>query len=444
MNRSQHILIIDDEEQICISLKALLEENGFRVSTALSAKEGFAVLQKYAVDLIICDIVMADMSGITFLEKIEDGIPVVMITAYGSIETTRKAFKLGACDYLVKPFDFNELLVVIRQNLRNHNFFTAPSREELLFHSDSPTYTEMIHLSDKFGNTDMPILLTGESGVGKEVLANHIHRNSKRRDKPLISINCAAIPDTLLESELFGYEKGAFSGADGTKTGKFEEADSGTIFLDEIGDMLPSLQAKMLRVLQNFEFCRLGGHKVISVDVRVIAASNKDIRELVEHGTFRADLFHRLNGVYIEVPPLRDRREDISKFVYYFIDDFNCKYSKMIGRIESSALSALEDYSWPGNIRELKNCIERAFVVCEGDTITEEHLPDGILYYNKEPTDEVPKRLADYRANYMREIIIDALGKTKGNRSEAAKLLNISRKTLYLRMKELKIEYEFK
>jgi two-component system, NtrC family, response regulator AtoC len=444
MKFSQHLLIIDDEKHICNSLKELFVKNGFKVTTAFSAKEGFSVLQKFPIDLIICDIVMADMSGITFLEKIGDKIPVVMITAYGSIETTRKAFKLGACDYLVKPFDFHELLVVVKQNLQSSSNPNEIPVQEVQFQSDSAAYNNMISLADKFCGTDMPVLLTGESGVGKEVLANYFHNNSPRSEQPLISINCAAIPDTLLESELFGYEKGAFSGADGKKTGKFEEADGGTIFLDEIGDMLPSLQAKMLRVLQNFEFSRLGGHQIISVDVRIIAASNKDIAKLVEKGTFRADLFHRLNGVHIEVPPLRKRKEDIRTFTDFFINYFNDKYSKAIKSVDSAVLNSLQSYSWPGNIRELKNCIERAVVVCEGSTITQEHLPNSIVYSSTDPDESVPKKLTDYRNSYMREIIIDALRQTGGNRSEAAKLLDISRKTLYLRMKELQIEYEFK
>lgn len=444
MKSSQHLLIIDDEKHICNSLKELFIKNGFKVTTALSAKEGFSALQKFSIDLIICDIVMADMSGITFLEKIGDKIPVVMITAYGSIETTRKAFKLGACDYLVKPFDFHELLVVVKQNLRSSSNPNEILVQEVQFQSDSAAYNNMISLTEKFCGTDMPVLLTGESGVGKEVLANYIHNNSPRSEQPLISINCAAIPDTLLESELFGYEKGAFSGADGKKTGKFEEADGGTIFLDEIGDMLPSLQAKMLRVLQNFKFSRLGGHQIISVDVRIIAASNKDIGKLVEKGTFRADLFHRLNGVHIEVPPLRKRKEDIRTLTNFFINYFNDKYSKAIKSVDSAVLNSLQNYSWPGNIRELKNCIERAVVVCESSIITQEHLPNGIVYSSTDPDESVPKKLADYRNSYMREIIIDALRQTGGNRSEAAKLLDISRKTLYLRMKELQIEYEFK
>lgn len=439
-----HLLIIDDEVHICNSLKELFEEQGFRVSTALSARKGFSILQKFSIDLIICDIVMDDMSGISFLEKINDKIPVIMITAYGSIDTTRKAFKLGACDYLVKPIDFNELLVVVRQNLENRPSNSTPEHDRLLFQSESSAFNTMRDFIDRFSNTDMPILLTGESGVGKEVLANYIHQNSIRKSEPFISINCAAIPDTLLESELFGYEKGAFSGAEVTKTGKFEEADGGTIFLDEIGDMPTSLQAKMLRALQNFEFSHLGGHKVISVDVRVIAASNKDIKKLVDEKAFRTDLYHRLNGVHVEVPALRERTEDIAQFAAFFISYFNKKYRKNIEDVDWEALKSLKTYSWPGNIRELKNCIERAVVVCDGKEINREHLPNSIIYDSKEKLTLIPEKLSEYRSKYMRDIIIEALKKTKGNRSEAAKLLNISRKTLYLRMKELQIEHEFR
>ena len=435
---------------MCTSLKKLLSDKGFTVSTAESAKDGFQVLQRRRADLVLCDIAMPDMSGLLFLSKVSPDVPVIMMTAFASIETTRRAFKLGARDYLVKPFDFEELLVVVNQTLELGQPGAAPPTANLpLLESHNEDFTTMLGLARKFSQTDMPVLLTGESGTGKEVIARFIYQNSARRTLPMISINCATIPESLLESELFGHEKGAFTGAVAAKVGRFEEADGGTLFLDEIGDMPPAVQAKMLRALEEFAFTRLGGTENIQVDLRVIAATNQPIDDLIEGGKFRLDLFHRLNGLSLCIPPLRERPEDLDELARHFIGQFCDKYGKPAKTLHPDTVDVLEAYRWPGNVRELKNCLERAVVVCDLPTLLPEHLPDSVR--SAEPAEEARREPgaspaadgADYRTQYMRKIILDALDQTMGNRNEAALLLKISRKTLYNRMKELGIRHDF-
>ena len=448
--RVAHILVVDDEAEMCTSLKKLLSDRGFSVWTAESAKEGFQALQQHNPDLVLCDIAMPDMSGLLFLSKVSPSVPVIMMTAFASIETTRRAFKLGARDYLVKPFDFEELLVVLNQALEvGPQGAAPPSTNVPLMESHNEDFTAMLELARKFSQTDMPVLLTGESGTGKEVIARFIYQNSARRHLPMVSINCATIPESLLESELFGHEKGAFTGAVSTKVGRFEEADGGTIFLDEIGDMPPAVQAKMLRALEEFAFTRLGGTENIRVDLRVIAATNQPIDELIEGGKFRLDLFHRLNGLSLCIPALRNRPEDLGELARHFIRQFCDKYGKPVKEFHPDTVEILALYSWPGNVRELKNCLERAVVVCDGPALLPEHLPDSVRSAEHEES-ERPEQGAppaadgsEYRTNYMRKIILEALDRTKGNRNEAALLLKISRKTLYNRMKELGIRHDF-
>lgn len=440
------MLVIDDEQRMCDSIKHLLCSHGFNVYTANQAKTGMQVLQKRNIDLVLCDIVMPDMSGLVLLDKINKNVPVIMMTAYASIETTRKAFKLGAKDYLVKPFELEELLVVIDQNLKQKDLHEGNAGNVLCFRSNNSSFKNMLELAEKFSKTEMPILITGESGTGKEVIAKYIHEKSNRRNYPLISINCAAIPETLLESELFGYEKGAFTGAQNKKTGKVKEAEKGTLFLDEIADMPFYLQAKILRFLQDFTFYPLGSDKPCQVDTRIIAASNKNLSSLINTDGFREDLYHRLNGLHLKIPALRERGEDFSIFIDFFFDQFNRKYKRDIKSIDKKTIEKLTSYNWPGNIRELRNCIERAVVVCEEELLLPEHLPDTVR--NTETaavnTLTVEKNAVDYKDEYMRKIILDTLARANGNRSEAAQLLNISRRTLYNRMRELNIKYVFK
>ncbi|MGA2479617.1 MAG: sigma-54 dependent transcriptional regulator [Spirochaetia bacterium] len=429
MSSKKHILVVDDEEGMRISLKNLLELEGYEVSTADSAKKALSVMQDEAVHLVISDIVMPDMSGLSFLSNLNDNLPVIMITAYASIETARKAFKLGARDYLVKPFEFSELSIVIKQYLHSE------IEGEALLSSQNLKVQKLLRLADKTSSTDIPILILGESGTGKEVLANHIYEHGPRAGLPFIKVNCAAIPDTLLESELFGYEKGAFTGAQTLKIGLLEKANHGTVFLDEIGDMPLPLQAKLLRVLQNFSFTRLGGTKDVTVDCRIIAASNHDLHRQVAEKSFREDLYYRVNNVELQIPPLRERMEDLHALIDFFLKKFNEKYGKAITQIDERAHLVLSSYAWPGNVRELKNCIERAVVVCDEQVIQSTDLPDSIL--NSEEKVDIREPSLSYRAEYMREIIFAALKKTNGNKSEAAKELRITRRTLYNWIQEL-------
>ena len=456
---------------MCASLRKLLGDKGFTVSTALSAKEGFEILQRQSADMILCDIAMPDMSGLMFLSKVSPQVPVIMMTAYASIETTRRAFKLGARDYLVKPFDFDELLVVVNQNLDSLQQPGAAFAGPHLLESLNEDFRAMVALAGKFSQTDMPVLLTGESGTGKEVIARYIYSHSARHARPMISINCASIPESLLESELFGHEKGAFTGAISTKVGRFEEADGGTLFLDEIGDMPAAVQAKMLRALEEFSFTRLGGKESIHVDLRVIAATNQPIDVLISGGRFRLDLFHRLNGLSLWIPPLRERPEDLLALARHFVKQFCEKYGKPEKTIDPGTLEILGRHGWPGNVRELKNCVERAVVVCDLPTLLPDHLPDSLRSEERASVERASSERAsaegasgervsadgaladpvpvgqgvgvDYRTNYMRKIILEALERTGGNRNEAALLLKISRKTLYNRMKDLGIRHDF-
>ena len=433
------ILVVDDEEGMRISLKNLLELNGYEALIAGSAREALGIMQDDAVDLIICDVVMPDMSGLAFLTRIDGKLPTIMMTAFASIETARKAFKLGARDYLVKPFDFKELLIVIRQYLKAPPEIVSPEGvEDILTRSHSSDFQKLMRLAQKISATDIPVLILGESGTGKELLANHIHAHSARSHQPFIKINCAAIPDTLLESELFGYEKGAFTGASDSKVGLLEKANKGTFFFDEIGDMPLPLQAKLLRVLQHFSFSRLGSTREITIDLRIIAASNQNLHQLVEKNLFRKDLYYRINSAELKVPALRDRIEDIPELIHFFLHLFNKKYNKNIIKLDDEALWVVNSYTWPGNVRELRNCLERATVVCEQDVIGLSDLPDSIASSDSGHVVQVEPNLS-YRREYMTNAIKAALRKTNGNKSEAAKILKVTRRTLYNWLNDLNI-----
>lgn len=444
------ILIIDDEEKMCLSLKELLEKADFTVDVAFSVKEAFQLVEENEYNLLICDIRMPGMGGMSLLEKVGKKTPVIMMTAYASVETARHAFKLGARDYVTKPFKFDELLVMIRQFIAEKQPKGIFSSSEMLLQSQDESFIKICELARKFSSTDIPILITGESGCGKEVIADYIYSLNKRKNVPYVKINCAAIPDTLLEGELFGYEKGAFTGAIERKIGKIEEADGGILFLDEIGDMPLVLQSKMLRILQDFTFTRLGSTREHSVHTRIITASNQDIDMLVKEGRFRLDLYYRLRGLYLKLPPLRERLCDIEVLSYFFLNKFNAKYNKQIQRIDGNVFDVFREYPWPGNIRELKYAIERAVIVCDGAVLLLEHLPDSIYAPPRELKEtgenskqSFSKNVEQYRDEYMRKCILEALQKTNGNKVETAKLLHISRKTLYNKIKELHIKYEF-
>ncbi len=447
VSTNPRILVVDDEEKMCSSLKELFEKESCKVDIAFSAKEAFLRLQEKTYNLIICDIRMPDMGGIALLSKIGTETPVIMITAYASIETARKAFKLGARDYLTKPFRFDELLVMSRQFMRRTLSRESDGLSDVLLRTRHDGFREVCELAERFSTTDLPILITGESGVGKEVIADHIHELS-RKNGAFVKLNCAAIPETLLEGELFGYEKGAFTGAVSSKAGKIEEANGGTLFLDEIGDMPLVLQAKMLRFLQDFRVFRLGSNRSISIMTRILAASNQNLAELVQANRFRLDLYHRLSGAHLRIPPLRERIIDIEDLARFFLDRFNAKYNKSVASIDEGVLEIFRAYAWPGNIRELKYAIERAVVICDEPSLAVKHLPDSITgsHASSVARDESTRinELERYKDDYTRRLILDALRRTNGSKVEAARLLKVSRQTLYNKIKALGITYDFK
>lgn len=449
-----HILVVDDEEQMCVSLQTLLRNEGFYADIAFNARKAFALLAEHSYQLIISDIRMPEMGGLSFLAKVGTKIPMIMITAHATLDTARRAFKLGASDYLAKPFKFEELLVIVHQFVKQGNTQTGPPEGFSGFiESQNPDYQRVLELAKKFSTTDLPILITGESGTGKEVIADYIYQCNKDRIKPesFVKINCAAIPSELLEAELFGYEKGAFTGATSTRIGKIEEANGGILLLDEIGDMPLVLQAKLLRVLQDFKVYHIGSNTAITIQTRILASSNQDLKALVSEGKFRLDLYYRLKGVHLKLPALRDRKEDIASLTDYFLDEYRQKYQKKLLGVTDEVRQIFLTYSWPGNIRELKYCIERAVVVCDSTKLSKADLPDNIsietndLFAVEQPQENFKSTtLGDYRNEYMKKIIIQALEKTNGNKQEAAKLLDISRQTLYNRMKELDIQNEYR
>lgn len=447
------ILVVDDEEQMCLTLKSLLENERFIVDIAFSARQAFSLIVNHSYQLIISDIRMPEMGGLTFLAKVGTKIPVIMITAHASLDTARKAFKLGASDYLAKPFKFDELLVIINQFIKTESQIHGETPSNYFIESRNPEYQKVLELAEKFSKTDLPILITGESGTGKEVVADYIFQFNKDVIKPerYVKINCAAIPMDLLEGELFGYEKGAFTGATISRTGKIEEANGGILLLDEIGDMPLMLQAKILRVVQDLKVYHIGSNKAISVNTRIMAASNQDLKVLVAEGKFRLDLYHRLKGVHLKLPALRDRPEDIENLAMFFLQQYAGKYQKQIAGFSNEVINIFKTYSWPGNIRELKYCIERSVVVCENPLLTKSDLPDNLTIDSVpdqkpaiEPMEMQANMLDVYRKEYMRKVIVQSLESTNGNKQEAARLLNISRQTLYNRMKELDIQNEYK
>ncbi len=372
------ILIVEDEPKMLRLLELNLADAGYATRTASTAENGLKILASDRIDLVLSDVKLPGMNGLEFLQAVKRAnaaIPVVMMTAYGTVESAVEAMKDGASDFVLKPFSIEEIKLIVRKELdvRRLHEENRQLREALgqryqfdNIVANSPGMQEVLAAVEQVAPTNATVLLGGESGVGKDMVARAIHQHSRRVNGPFIKINCTAIPENLLESELFGYEKGAFTGATTTKPGKFELADKGTIFLDEIGDMAGSLQVKLLRVLQEREFERLGGTRTIKVDVRVVAATNQDLRAALEQGTFREDLYYRLNVVPISIPPLRGHKEDIPYLVDHFIGRFAKSSGKAIGGITPEALKLLVDFHWPGNVRELENIIERAVVMTSG------------------------------------------------------------------------------
>ena len=454
-----HILVADDEDSVRNLISRVLTKMGYLVTTAGTGEEVLAIIKDHAFDLLIMDIRMPKLDGMEAFKVLRldyPRLPIIMMTAFSTMETTLETMRLGAFDYLTKPFDIAQLKTIVEKvfsSRREHDSLTAgpqPSQntEVKAFIGSSPLMLEVFKTIGRVSASDSSVLIQGESGTGKELVARTIHQYSNRKHMPFVSINCGAIPEGILESEFFGHEKGAFTGAYTRKPGKFEYAGGGTIFLDEIGEMSPALQVKLLRVLQEREFERIGGNEKITVDIRIIAATNKDLRQSIADKTFRADLFYRLNVVSIRIPPLRERKEDIPLLAAYFRDKYCVKLNKDPLKISGQAMQALQDYDWPGNVRELENNIEHAVVMGTGQVILVEDLPVvRILAENtsKPVLTESPGKQATLRdmvKSLEKDAIALTLQKTGGNKLQTAKILNISRRALQYKIEEYGLESE--
>ena len=464
------ILVVDDDQDFCFNLSTILQENGFAVVTAASGREALLKIQAARPDLVLLDLRLPDIEGMKVLQKIKESHPdldIIIITAYIDVKDAIRAMKLGAYDYITKPFDNEELLLTINktlevQHLRGEisslkkELGEKPRVEKVM--GDSSQIKKVLIKVDLVAPTDFTVIIQGESGTGKEVIANLLHQKSLRKDNAFIAIDCSAIPETLIEAELFGHEKGAFTGADKKKEGKFELANEGTLFLDEIANLSEGVQAKLLRVIQERKLQHLGGNKDIKINVRLIAASRINLFKAAKQGKFRDDLYYRLNEFRIEIPRLCEREGDIDVFAKYFLEKTNRELNKNIRGISSEAMRLLFNHKWPGNVRELKNTIRRAALVAETEYIT----PSDILLehtdcgqkagFNTAPMHEdlvnsvmdgtisLKGMVKDVAAEIEKEVIRKALTKTGGNKSRAAKLLKIERVTLYAKIKEFQIE----
>lgn len=449
-----NILIVDDEPNLRKVLATLLANEG-KVFLASNGKEAIKFLEENNIDLVITDQKMPEIDGIQLLRFVVEKypyIPVIIITAFGSVDRAVEAIKMGAYDYITKPFDQHELKTVVKKALqsREWNSFDAFADESnTVIIGKSHSIKQIYNIIDRIADTPSSVLVTGESGTGKGLIARSLHEKSSRCNKPFIKINCAAIPKELIESELFGYEKGAFTGAVTSKPGKFELAHEGTLFLDEIGEITPDIQVKLLRAIQDGEFERVGGIKTIKVDVRLICATNIYLKDAISKGKFREDLYYRLYVVNIEMPPLRERKEDIPVLVEYFLAKYNKRIKKNITSVTTEAMEYLIKYKWPGNIRELENIIERCILFSDSNILTVKELPPEIKEFSSRldfitpSTDENNHSFRDkvksVTQKIERELIEKALKETNGNVTQAAKLLKLSRKGLQLKIKELGI-----
>ena len=445
----ERILVVDDEQNARKGLRAILQEEGYEVAEAADGEEALALLPGFAPAVVMSDVRMPRVDGITLLKRArEQGSDAVfvMMTAFASVEAAVEAMRAGAENYLVKPLsDVKPVLAVLEKALeklrlqRETQNLRERVRERYRFHNivgDAPELQAVFDVVKRAAPTKATVLILGESGTGKELIAQALHEESPRADKPFIKVNCAALSETLLESELFGHEKGAFTGAIGLKEGRFELADGGTLFLDEIGDITPALQIKLLRVLQQKEFERVGGVKTIKVDVRLVAATNRDLSELVKSGQFREDLFYRLNVVAVTLPPLRARKGDIPALVSHFIDRYAQAYGKVINGLAPGTLNALLSHDWPGNVRELENVVERAVVLCKATELTADDLPPSLR--GPRPRERTPGALIPGAKLYdiEREAILRTLEMVGGSTSRAAEILGISVRKIQYRLKE--------
>ena len=449
----KRILVVEDEEKLRRVIELQLATSGFDVDKAAAAEEGLKLVDR--ADLVLTDLRLPNMDGLQLLGLIRRQnahVPVVLMTAYGSIETAVEAMKAGATDFLLKPFSLDHLMQVVgkaleMRALRDEN---RKLKEELgrRYEYDniigrSPAMQEIFATIERVAPTRATVLLAGESGVGKDLIARAIHFHSPRRDRPLVKINCSAIPENLMESELFGYEKGAFTGATNAKPGKFEQADTGTVFLDEIGDVPPAIQVKLLRILQEREFERLGSNLTRHIDVRVIAATNQDLRAALEQGTFREDLYYRLNVVPLNIPPLRERKQDIAFLANHFLRKLAPDSGQSVEAISDAAMEKLLAYHWPGNVRELENVIERALILCRGNQLDPEDIKLEMASPARASADGNQQHFLPEGMTldqYEQDLIREALRRADGNKSQAARLLGLTRNALRYRLTQMGLE----
>jgi len=443
------ILIVEDEAKLRRLLELQLADEGFQARSAPDGESGLQLLDKESFDLVVTDFKLPGMSGLEFLlsvKRVNADLPVIIMTAFGTVESAVEAMKSGASDFVLKPFSLAELVLVIRKELdahqlreENRNLREALGQRYQYANivARGEKMQAVLALVERVAPTNATVLLGGESGVGKDLIARAIHEHSRRASGPFIKINSTAIPETLLESELFGYEKGAFSGATTSKRGKFELADKGTLFLDEIGDVPPAIQVKLLRVLQEREFERLGGTKTLKVDVRLIAATNRDLRAALEEGSFREDLYYRLNVVAIDIPPLRDHKEDVPALADFFLQKYARESGKPVQGITPAAVKLLVDYHWPGNVRELQNVIERAVTLSTEPKIGEAdiHLDSVSRRAPADTSPVIPSGMS--LEQWEEEIIREALKQANGNKSQAARALGLSRNALRYRLSKI-------
>ncbi|HLA37865.1 MAG TPA: sigma-54 dependent transcriptional regulator [Candidatus Brocadiales bacterium] len=455
MTGKARVLVVDDEVNLLKTLSDVLNRNGYEVAVAKDGPSALGLIEKNGFDIALLDIRMPHMNGVELLERIKARNPdveVIIMTAYGTIETAIKSIKLGAYAYILKPLDIDDVLVNLKKitqmkalageaRFLQDQLLQEHSHEHII--GKSKQIQGVVETIKKVAPSDSTVLIIGPSGAGKEMVADAVHYSSKRCSRPYLKINCAAFPETLLESELFGYEKGAFTGADKQKKGKFEVANGGTLFLDEIGDMPLPMQAKLLRVLEKGEFERLGGNEVIRVDVRFVAATNQNLTRMLQERRFRSDLFYRLNTVIINLPPLVDRSEDIPLLVDHFLAKFSREMSRKQPDVSPEAVKLVLSYPWPGNIRELANAIERAVIFCEKGVIKPHDLPLAIHHGSSsaygEPHESLPDdlRLDAVESRHISEV----LRLTGGNKNEAARRLGIHRETLYKKIRKFNLPY---
>jgi len=451
----EKVLIIDDEQYILDSLKDIIEDEGYQCLTANNGFDGIRIVETENPDIILLDIWMEDIDGIEVLKRIKTTfplIPVIMISGHGTIETAVQTTKLGAFDFIEKPLSLEKVLILIKNALnyrkvQEENLYLKTSfmKDEIILGNSEPI-KRLLSDIDKVAPTNSWVLITGENGSGKELVAKLIHKKSKRFDKPFIDVNCAAIPEELIESELFGHEKGSFTGAIEQKKGKFDLANGGTLFLDEIGDMSLKTQAKILRILQEQKFERVGGHEVIKVDVRVIAATNKNLMEEIENGNFREDLYYRLNVVPLHVPPLRERKEDIPILAKYFLNKFSFEHSGYSRELSDRAVEVLLKNNWQGNVRELKNLMERIVIMEESDVITDKHI-NRFLVFNNTQIESCEELIDSYNnlteaVNIFEKMFIEKkIKNNNGNITKTADMIGVTRRNLYRKMKSLNIKW---